>query len=185
MAKNKIILKTKKDTVLFAGRFAKSLQQANSFPVTNGQLKSPQPPFAKGGLCVVALVGELGVGKTFFTKALGKALGVKETIKSPSFNLMKIYEISGRRNVETSPSVDGLVSTRRSAQKIKTLIHVDCYRLNSPEELVDIGLLDYFEYNNTLIMIEWADKIKKILPKNAIWIKFEMGKNGARTATIN
>ncbi|MFH1564465.1 MAG: tRNA (adenosine(37)-N6)-threonylcarbamoyltransferase complex ATPase subunit type 1 TsaE [bacterium] len=158
-------LKTKKDTVGFANQIAN---------ICNNQ--TPQPPLS-GGLYVVALIGELGVGKTFFTKALGKALGVKETIKSPSFNLMKVYEIPGRRTVETRQC---LVSTQ-----IKTLVHVDCYRLNSAEELIDIGLLDYFGYNNTLIVIEWADKIKKILPKDAVWVKFKMGKDGVRMAAVN
>lgn len=181
----KYILKTKKETILFANRIAKFLQPLNQptpLSPADRQLKFPQLPIAKGGLYVVALVGELGVGKTFFTKALGKALGVKETIKSPSFNLMKIYEISGSDALSLSSS-----NPKRGlgATQIKTLIHVDCYRLNSPDELIDIGLLDYFSYNNTLIVIEWADKVKKILPKDAIWIKFKMRKDGARMAVVS
>jgi tRNA threonylcarbamoyladenosine biosynthesis protein TsaE len=155
MQQNKIILTTKKDTIAFASKLAKSLQQSN-----------PSTPLVRGAT-LIALVGELGAGKTFFTKALGKALGVKETIKSPSFNLMKIYEIKNKQ------------------QKIKTLIHVDCYRLNNSEELVDIGFLDYFDQNNRLIVVEWADKVKGVLPNDAVWIKFEINKNNTRTVIVN
>jgi tRNA threonylcarbamoyladenosine biosynthesis protein TsaE len=148
MSKRKIILKSEKETSAFAYQFAK-------------KLKADQ---------VIALVGELGAGKTFFTKALGKALGIKETIKSPSFNLLKVYSLPPDRGGKGG---------------LKSLIHVDCYRLNSADELIDIGLLDYFKQKDTLIIIEWADKVKKILPKETIWLKFEMGKNEERVVKIS
>ena len=140
----KIILKSEKDTIAFASQFAKKL--------SGGQ--------------VVGLVGELGVGKTFFTKALGKALGVKETIKSPSFNLMKVYDF------------------KKVKHNIKTFVHVDCYRLDSARGLVDIGLLDYIERDDVLVVIEWADKVGEILPKEAIWLEFEVRDDDSRVISF-
>jgi len=144
------ILKSEQDSILFANQMAKKL---------------------KGGQ-VVGLVGDLGVGKTFFVKALGKAFGIKQVIKSPSFNLMKVYPIRKTRKHENT--------------KIpKTLVHIDCYRLNSPEALVDIGFLEYCEDKNSLVIVEWADKVKKILPKDAVWLKFRTRKDDSRVVKIS
>ena len=101
---------------------------------------------------VIALIGNLGAGKTVFVKALAKELGVKENITSPTFVLMKVYNTKD--------------------QNIKKLVHVDCYRLDSQEDLIDIGLGDYLEEDNTLVAIEWADKIFN-LPINTIKVTIE------------
>lgn len=114
----------------------------------------------KGGE-ILALVGNLGAGKTLFTKGLAKGLGVKRTVNSPTFVLMKVYQ--GR-----SKKVEG--------RGLK-LIHIDCYRLTNPQELLDIGAGEYFGNQNTVVVIEWADKIKKILPKGARFIEFDIKRN--------
>ena len=106
---------------------------------------------------MIALIGNLGAGKTFFVKALAKKLGVVENITSPTFVLMKVYDTKNK--------------------KIKKLVHVDCYRLEGKEDLDDIGLEDYMKEKNTLIIIEWADKISN-LPVHSLKIKIEIkGKN--------
>jgi tRNA threonylcarbamoyladenosine biosynthesis protein TsaE len=105
---------------------------------------------------VLALTGNLGSGKTHFTKGLAKYFQIQKNITSPTFVLMKVYKTKNK--------------------KIKQLVHVDCYRLESPEELLAIGLGEYLENSACLVIIEWAEKIKKILPQNAIWIKFGLGK---------
>lgn len=97
---------------------------------------------------VLALSGELGAGKTVLIKGLAAGLGIKKTVRSPSFNLMRVYRLP------------------RPIRGIKTLAHLDCYRLTAPSEAVDIGLLDYLADKKTLTVIEWPEKIKKILPKN-------------------
>ena len=109
----------------------------------------------KGGE-ILALVGNLGAGKTVFTKGLAKGLGVKRTVNSPTFVLMKVYQ--GKRK-----KVEG--------RGLK-LIHIDCYRVNNPQEILDIGAGEYFGEKNTVVVIEWADKIKKILPQGARFIEF-------------
>jgi tRNA threonylcarbamoyladenosine biosynthesis protein TsaE len=148
-----VILTSEQDTKNFAKEFAKNLQ--------GGQ--------------TLGLVGQLGAGKTFFTKAIGKALGITETIKSPSFNLLKIYSIK-------FPSFkEGLGEVKQ----IKTIVHIDCYRLNNSDELIEIGFLDYLNSPNTLVIVEWADKVKNILPKNTVWLKFEIGENETRVINFS
>jgi len=92
---------------------------------------------------VLCLIGDLGGGKTCFTKGLARGLGIKKMIASPSFLLLKVHKIKGRA--------------------IKYFCHVDAYRIKSSKEMVDLGLKDYLNQKNTVVVIEWADKIKNIL----------------------
>ncbi len=103
---------------------------------------------------VIALQGDLGSGKTTFVKGLAKALQFKQTITSPTFVLFKVYN--------------------NSNPKINQLIHVDCYRVGGIE-IKKAGLEDYFYEPQTVVVIEWSDKI--ILPKkNLISLKFKHNK---------
>ncbi len=102
--------------------------------------------------------GDLGVGKTFFFKALGKALGVKRVINSPTFNLIKIY--------------DGKIKN-----KALTLYHVDCYRLEGVDEKrKDLGLDEVIGESDKLVYVEWpeyADEYtKNYLPRIEIDISY-------------
>ncbi len=117
------------------------------------------------GGTILGLVGELGSGKTVFVQGLAKALGVKKTVNSPTFVLMKIYDI------------------RHMIHDIRQLVHVDAYRINHPQELLDIGLQEYLGKDDCLVVIEWADKVKKILPKKTLYIKFKI-KNQQRIIAI-
>lgn len=115
----------------------------------------------KGGE-ILALEGDLGAGKTTFTQALGRAFGVKKHLTSPTFVLLKIYKLQD------------------SSSKIKNLVHVDCYRLDEPQELFYLGLEEYLNNPNSVVVIEWADKIKKYLKKfkKVIWLKIKITENG-------
>ena len=106
---------------------------------------------------VLGLIGELGAGKTQFVKGLAKGLGIKNNISSPTFVLLKTYNFQ--------------LTTHSSR-----LIHIDCYRLSIPEELADIGWQELIKDKNNIIIVEWADKIRKIMPKDTRWIKFSIGK---------
>ena len=114
---------------------------------------------------VIALIGNLGAGKTTFTQFIAKELGVKDIVNSPTFNIMKIYDIK--------------------KSNIKQLIHIDAYRLNSQEELEGLGVNEYFESKNTITIIEWADKVKNILPKNTTIINIKLNKKKERLFEIN
>ncbi len=120
----------------------------------------------KGGE-IIALQGDLGAGKTTFTQDLAKFLGVKKQVTSPTFVLMKVYPISNHK----SPIIN--------------FVHVDCYRLDDPQELFYLGIEEYLNKKDVIVVIEWADKIKKYLRKfkKVIWIKITI-KNNQRYFTI-
>ncbi len=115
----------------------------------------------KGGE-IIGLVGNLGAGKTILTKGIAQGLGIKKIINSPTFVIMKVYEIKNKTS------------------KIKNLIHIDAYRLQSHEDLVAIGVEEYLEKNDTITIIEWADKVKKILPKKTKFINININKNSRK-----
>jgi len=123
----------------------------------------------------IGLVGNLGAGKTTFVQFLAQALGVKENVNSPTFNIIKSYKIINQK----SP-----VAHRATGQaKIKNLVHIDAYRLNSPEELQALGVEEYFDDPCAITVIEWADRIKKILPARTITITLKLQRN-TRIATV-
>jgi tRNA threonylcarbamoyladenosine biosynthesis protein TsaE len=113
---------------------------------------------------VLALVGNLGAGKTVFVKGLAKALGIDDNITSPTFVLMKIYQ------------------TKHAT--IKRLVHVDCYRLEKVDDLEEIGLADYLHDPVNIVVIEWADRIVS-LPKNTININIEYINNHERHIKVS
>lgn len=105
----------------------------------------------KGG-GVFALSGDLGSGKTTFIQGFAKGLGIKSKIISPTFILMRTYK--GIRQL--------------------TLCHLDLYRLEGDveEEVKNLGLEEIWDDPKNIVVIEWAEKIKSILPKNTKWIRF-------------
>lgn len=107
---------------------------------------------------VIGLNGELGSGKTAITKGIGNYFGIKN-ITSPTFVVMKVYK------------------TLKNNKKIKNIVHIDCYRLENYDALLDIGLMDYINDDKNLIIIEWADKISDYLPKQTIYVNFKLGEN--------
>lgn len=110
---------------------------------------------------IIAMVGNLGAGKTTLSKYIAEGLGVTEALSSPTFNIVKEYR-SGRL----------------------PLFHFDVYRLSSGDDLVDIGAEDYL-YGDGVCLIEWADIVADILPEETIVIRLEYGENeGAREVTI-
>lgn len=98
---------------------------------------------------VLLLNGDLGVGKTAFSKGIGKGLGIRETISSPTFTILQIYE-------------EGRIP----------LYHFDVYRIADAEEMYEIGYEDYF-YGQGVCLIEWADLIQEILPESAAVVTIE------------
>lgn len=110
---------------------------------------------------VVALIGDLGTGKTALTRYIAEGLGVRETISSPTFTIVKEYK-SGRL----------------------PLYHFDVYRLGSGEELLDIGAEDMLD-GDGLCVIEWADIVSEVLPEESLVVKLEYGaEEGERIAEI-
>lgn len=107
---------------------------------------------------VICLEGDLGSGKTIFTKGFAQALGIEENVTSPTFNIIKEY-------------VNGEMP----------LYHMDVYRLDGKVD--DLGIEDYFNKNGVTI-IEWADTIKQYLPPERLDIKFKVIDENTRTLTF-
>lgn len=101
---------------------------------------------------VIALTGNLGAGKTTFVQGFARGLGIKEKIISPTFVLIRQHKIPN---------------------SLKTLFHIDLYRLENVLNISHLGLKEIIENPDNLVAIEWAEKIKKLLPKNITWISFE------------
>lgn len=104
---------------------------------------------------VFALTGDLGSGKTSFVQGFLKAAGVKKKITSPTFVIAKNYKLK--------------------TKNYKTAYHIDCYRVQKSNELLALGLKKIFQNSENIVLIEWAEKIKKLLPKNIIWLKLRHG----------
>jgi len=114
------------------------------------------------GPVVIALYGDLGAGKTLFTQALARALGVTEPVTSPTFTLINEYDLP-----------DG-----------GRLYHVDVYRLHDAvPEAIALGLEDLFDAG--VVVIEWADRIAAILPDDRIDVHFEHIGDDQRRITID
>lgn len=106
---------------------------------------------------IIILEGDLGTGKTQFVKGIASALHINKNIYSPTFILMNIYKIPKNN-------------------KFKQLVHIDAYRLNSEQELLDIGIDNYLTDSNSLILIEWGNKVEKIFKNlNPIVVKLNYG----------
>jgi len=103
---------------------------------------------------VVGLSGHLGAGKTAFVKAVARALGIEESVTSPTFVIMKMYEIGGVESGEGKiAKVDG------QPIQWKKLVHIDIYRLEKKEELVALKLEEIIADKDNLIMIEWPENV--------------------------
>ncbi len=103
-----------------------------------------QVPASERGATVVGLIGNLGSGKTAFTQAVGRELGITEALTSPTFVIQKSYELKG--------------------QPWSKLVHIDAYRLQSGKELLALGWSELVATPRTLVLVEWADQVETVLP---------------------
>lgn len=142
--------------------------------------QGPKSPLA-GGAVVLVLHGDLGGGKTTFLQGFTKGLGIKEKILSPTFVIMKCFQLpslrvppsAGRSNLKiqiaSSPE-----TPRNDDSSFNNFYHIDCYRINKPEEILELGLKKIISNSKNIVAIEWPERIKKVLPKNALKIKFKL-----------
>ena len=120
---------------------------------------------------VLALVGELGSGKTTFVQGLAKGLGIKKRVISPTFIIMRRYDLG----------------FKIYGSRIKSFYHADLYRLekNIEHEIKNLGLTEIWEKRENIVAIEWAEKIREFLPKSTIWIKFEQFDENSRRIMLD
>lgn len=139
----KIITKNSAETKKFGFRLAKKLKPGD----------------------VLALVGDLGTGKTTFVQGLAQGLGIKNKITSPSFVRLKIYPVRKKN--------------------ITQLCHFDFYRQNSVSSLEAKEFKEYLKNKKDILIIEWADKIKPLLPRKTMTLVFQLEKNNSRIINLN
>ena len=114
----------------------------------------------KNGATIVGLYGDLGTGKTTFTQSIGKALGIKRKVNSPTYVIMKNYKLKAKR--------------------YKLLYHLDAYRLKNEKELLHLGWEVIVSNKDHLIFIEWPEQIIKAMPKKHHKVLISHTKEGYR-----
>jgi tRNA threonylcarbamoyladenosine biosynthesis protein TsaE len=114
---------------------------------------------------VFGLKGDLGSGKTTFLQGFAKGLGIKEKVISPTFVIMNRFDIKKRR--------------------FKNFYHLDCYRIERTKEMENLGFEEIISNPKNIVCIEWPEKIKRILPKDLISIKFKILRGDNREIIID
>ncbi|TSA44576.1 tRNA (adenosine(37)-N6)-threonylcarbamoyltransferase complex ATPase subunit type 1 TsaE [bacterium] len=111
---------------------------------------------ADNGPVVIALRGNLGAGKTAFTQGLAQGLGLKRRITSPTFVIFRHYRLNNKNH--------------------KHLFHVDAYRIKKTSDLIPLNFKEILSLPQSIILIEWAEKIKGALPRKTVWLEFRHGR---------
>lgn len=109
----------------------------------------------------IALIGDLGTGKTHISKRICKNLGVTENVKSPTFTYLLEYDL----------------------EDIK-IVHFDLYRLSNIDELYEVGYQEYVDADNTLLLIEWANNVPEVVEETSIVINLEYFDENSRSVSI-
>lgn len=126
-------------------KFSRSLKQ------TQNIAKQIAKEYKVGG-GIVALIGNLGAGKTIFAQEFAKSLGIQDKIISPSFVLIRQHQIPDKR----------------------IFFHLDLYRIEYADDFTNIGINDLLKNKKNIVLIEWAEKIYDLLPKNSLVVKIEI-----------
>lgn len=128
----------------------------------------------KGGE-VLCLHGDLGYGKTTFIQGLAKGLGIAGNIVSPTFIIMRSYNVIIKNQKSNTKNTD---------KKLKMFFHVDLYRINHEREIMDLGVMDFINNSENIVAIEWPEKMGILSPRKRIDIVFEYIDEDKRKITI-
>lgn len=164
-----MLTKSKAQTQKIAAKLAKMLVNEHlSVPHSGIRAKkiisegAGKPACAGRHAKVLALIGDLGSGKTAFVQGFIKALGIKTHIPSPTFVIYRKYRI--------------VTCDMRQATCFKNIYHFDLYRIQKPKEIIDLGFKKILKNPENIVLIEWPEQILKFLPKNTIWVKLFHGR---------
>ena len=113
---------------------------------------------------VVGLSGNLGAGKTAFTKAVAKSLGIRQKVNSPTFVIIKKYSLKSKLH--------------------KFFFHIDVYRLKNEKELLHLGWNEIIGNKEHLVFIEWPERVRRAMPPHARMISIIVGKKGFRNIRL-
>jgi len=131
-----------------------------------------QKPSMGDKALVLALAGELGSGKTTFAQGFALGLGIKEKITSPTFVILKKFKIP---------------SYKLSTIYYQLFYHIDAYRLQNSEDARVLGLKEILSCPTNIVLIEWPERLKGLLPRNAVQIQLKYNQNSrkdTRTVTV-
>lgn len=116
---------------------------------------------------VVALSGELGAGKTTFVQGFARGLGLRGRVQSPTFVFVRRYKTQETRN------------------KYRCFYHIDAYRVRGKKDLIGLGLKEVFTDTGNLVLVEWAENARGLLPKDTVWVRMKHGRReNERVITI-
>ena len=115
----------------------------------------------------VCLYGDLGSGKTTFAQGLALGLGIKQRIISPTFIIVRNYRIKNHES------------------RIMNFYHIDLYRIESERDIEGLGIEEILEDSSNIVVIEWAEKLNKLLPKKRIDVRFFYKKENVRKITFS
>lgn len=122
----------------------------------------------ESGASVLALSGTLGAGKTTFTKILAQKLGITEVVNSPTYVIMKKYEC----DEEALPA-------------FSSFYHLDAYRIEAQDEMRVLGFEKILGEQDALVCIEWAERIKELLPPHTLYLQIDIEADDSRTITFS
>lgn len=131
---------------------------------------------------IFALYGDLGSGKTTFSQGIGKALGINNRMVSPTFIVVRSYKLPRLPLLRSGVSGQEVISDKLH---FKNLYHIDLYRIEKPEEVIDLGILDFARDPKNLVVIEWAEKMAKYLPEKRVDVKFEYVDENIRKISVS
>ena len=120
---------------------------------------------------LVTLSGNLGAGKTTFTQFVAKELGIESVVNSPTFVLEKIYEIPAQ------------TSSHEQKKTFTRLVHIDTYRLEGAGELDVLGFEEIMKHPETLVLLEWPEKVPGIIDQASVRISLELLPDNTRQIT--
>ncbi len=136
---------------------------------------------------IVLLHGDLGAGKTTFTQGLAKGLGINKRIISPTFVIIRSHEInysSSERSESRSHSSRSGLNSSRQARTINQFYHIDLYRLETENDIKGSGVLEILESKDSIIAIEWPEKLGSLTPKKRWEVNLKHVKNDEREITV-
>jgi len=157
-------MKMKKNYLTFSPSQTQSLAKKLAIVILREERKENRGQKA----FLVGLEGDLGGGKTTFLKGFAQVFGIKEKVLSPTFVVMRKFQLNNLKVLQ-----------------FNNFYHIDCYRIEKPEEILTLGFKKIISNPKNIVCIEWADKIKKILPKKTLWIKFEIKNKEQRKITFS
>lgn len=153
---SKVTTNSIEETQKVAAEFAMQILRQKALPAGRQTAKQA---------VVLALNGDLGAGKTTFLQGFAQGLGIAEVVNSPTFVIMKSFKLQ--------------------ASSFKNFYHFDCYRLETPEEILELGFKEIISSPENIVAIEWPEKIAGILPERVISIHFEHAGENKRELTID